>query len=887
MVLEINGNATILQPRPPSNTQVNVPGQIQKPSKSFRKLVDPTTAQTSTETTVVPGTEKEVTALPKGMKLTEIVSKKILERFTAVGEAFLAFDQDRSGAITEKEIKIGLHNWGFDLSETALSDICSRFQHNEQGLIDYKAFCDYFASTLEGSGSLKLKPRHYVDPRHSNGRLQNVSKKASTEEIVDAVETELRKKLAEQFRCVRHAFLFFDEDRSGRIHMDEFAHVLQRYGIVLNQEELDELRRRVEDEHAASENSVPARKKRDAIFSSYETEDEQAIEAAKTKAEKMKSGIRYEDFVRHFGSVLQPNHDGNHGEDFHNQKIKKDKNGKRTGHNASHKIFGSKATATEGKNAQKRLATRLFAGYDELHDALVFHDPAVTGVLTDFRFIEILVRYGANKETATKLAEKYTKNLENSSLQTVDYTDFFGVLSDLAGAVVCTFFAEENIVLQIGVDVKSTSVLSQSIEQQVAMQFATREGLSRVCSTWKLFDRAGSGKIQGGEFINALRNTRAGHSMPQRGATALSELYDLDGTGRCDYVAFSRSFRKDLAAAARVIGKTAHLRRGSLLVNTTRKAAQFWKTHAVDTQRDAAAAAAAQELLLDTRQIKKRRLLLPDQKIYQLATEKKKSPRFRASFDTHNLVQKFQSELSKHWKTFTKLFRRHDTRNTGYVSPSRFAKIVISRTGTAIPKEQIERLALAFVDFQVEKKPMVSYNRFMKQLVLEPMRPQAVPVHGSGRPRRPVTRPAPAQVNTATPSRPRTTSSSSSFSTAADANSEIDNTNTAGIAQQNVARSRQRRGSKRDTTIVVAEISNACLYSIYGRWKKLRRIFAKIDAKRTGTVSIEVFCHTLQKNAFAVTQQDYLAIRTRFSNNGALEYHNFLRHVLTRIQKRQ
>ena len=171
MVLEINGNATILQPRPPSTNQSNVVGQKTKPG---RKLQDPATTT-------------------KPTKMTEIVSKKILERFLHVGEAFLAFDKDRRGAIAEEDIKTGLHNWGFDLSDKALSDICQRFQHNEQGLIDYKAFCDYFADTLEGSGSLlaKRQARRYLDPRKAgqmNPRLQELAG-------LDAVEVEIRRKM--------------------------------------------------------------------------------------------------------------------------------------------------------------------------------------------------------------------------------------------------------------------------------------------------------------------------------------------------------------------------------------------------------------------------------------------------------------------------------------------------------------------------------------------------------------------------------------------------------------------------------------------------------------------------------------------------------------------
>jgi Ca2+-binding EF-hand superfamily protein len=361
---------------------------------------------------------------------------------------------------------------------------------------------------------------------------------------------------------------------------------------------------------------------------------------------------------------------------------------------------------------------------------------------------------------------------------------------------------------------------------------------------------------QGGEFVNALRNTRAGRTMPQRGATALSELYDLDGTGRCDYVAFSRSFRTDVMAAAGTINTSANLRKGSLLVNTARNADQFWKTHALDTAaKDAALAAEAKHL--NTKQIKKRGRRLPDRTIHALHAEKSTSPRFRSSFDAHQLVQRFQMDLSKHWKTFTKLFRMYDTKNSGYVTPSRFAKIITSKTLATIPKTQIDRLALAFVDFQKENKPMVSYKRFMKQLVLEPMRPQA------GR-RRPVTRPTPSKTSIiATPSRPRPETSNGSGS---------------GAAQQNVAQSRQRGASAKD-------ISQSCTYSVYGRWKVLRRVFAAYDTKRSGLVSQKIFCETMQKMAFAVSQKCFAAIRVRFGSNGGIHYHNFLRHVLTLYQQ--
>ena len=77
-------------------------------------------------------------------------------------------------------------------------------------------------------------------------------------------------------------------------------------------------------------------------------------------------------------------------------------------------------------------------------------------------------------------------------------------------------------------------------------------------------------------------------------------------------------------------------------------------------------------------------------------------------------------------------------------------------------------------------------------------------------------------------------------------------------------------------------LSDACVLSVYSRWKLLRRKFAKIDAQRKGRVSRGAFCRVMQKNAFAMSTQDFAYTQAKFSDSGGkgICYHNFLRHVL-------
>ena len=117
------------------------------------------------------------------------------------------------------------------------------------------------------------------------------------------------------------------------------------------------------------------------------------------------------------------------------------------------------------------------------------------GALANARFVEILETYGARKKTALKLATKYSVHEPETPKETpsVNYSGFFSVLCGEAGSAFRSYFSEENIVLQIGVNAEIKD--PKSIEHQVALQFAAKEGILRVLSTWKLFDRANSGKI--------------------------------------------------------------------------------------------------------------------------------------------------------------------------------------------------------------------------------------------------------------------------------------------------------------------------------------------------------------------------------------------------------
>ena len=686
--LSVSGNATILLPRPPAGGKPSGAAPKQAPSKPGRKLSEPAV--------------NDFRQQGGAKKFTEIVSRKILERFTALSEAFIHYDTSHSGAIERRHIEQGFRSKGIDLSEKSINTLCQKFSAADNpALVDYWALCGYLEKSM--------------------------SKTKTAAASGEVVEIELRNIMDEHFRSFEHAFLCFDVERSGKVGLKEFAQVLERFGILLSETELTELERQTALAVAEEARIVPARKKRDVIFGGEQELSEELPKDPKDAENNANKNlkIKYKDFVRHFRKVIFSKTASNKKKK--KKKSEKPKRGKNVGHNAGHKIFGTKATALEGKHAQEMLARGVFLALDEIHDAVVFF--ANESGIPKSRFSEVLLKFGITSAVVDRLITHYSTTSGN-----VNYVNFFdNVFASVAGPVAADFFRESRIILQApsGSNDGDSSAASlgsgivppqSSLVAEMVKEVFVKEGVARICDTWRLFDRSGGGKIQGGEFINALRNMRSGRLLPQNKATALSELYDLDGTGRCDYVAFARSFRQDLIKTSNSLKSAAASRRSSLLVKTERNSEEFRRI-----AEDKARKALIDSQAVDMSKVKKKRQkLLSDSRIRSLVEQKRKSPRFRASFDAHNLISRVRSHLASQWRQLKRSFRSHDPKNQGVVSPSRFARILLSATAKQVSKQDVERLALAFIEFQGKgKTPKVSYDRFMRQLVLKPRLPSS------------------------------------------------------------------------------------------------------------------------------------------------------------------
>ena len=112
--LSITGSATVLQPRPPQAGTAK-PANASKPGRTLSNPAAP------------PVAEQPRVLQQNEPKLADVISAKILERFTAFSEAFIPFDGNHTGAITRQHIEQGLLSKGFDMSKTSVDSICNRF----------------------------------------------------------------------------------------------------------------------------------------------------------------------------------------------------------------------------------------------------------------------------------------------------------------------------------------------------------------------------------------------------------------------------------------------------------------------------------------------------------------------------------------------------------------------------------------------------------------------------------------------------------------------------------------------------------------------------------------------------------------------------------------
>ena len=140
-------------------------------------------------------------------------------------DAFLKLDVDRSGYISQSELKEMCFNWGLQLSEQDFMSINASYPHQESANevdkgINYNEFIAMMTQLVN------------YNPGEGESRLEN----SNTE-----LSTSIRGKFLSADVTMKEAFRQFDKDSSGSIDKDEVHTLLKSFGITYTSEQFSDL----------------------------------------------------------------------------------------------------------------------------------------------------------------------------------------------------------------------------------------------------------------------------------------------------------------------------------------------------------------------------------------------------------------------------------------------------------------------------------------------------------------------------------------------------------------------------------------------------------------------------------------------------------------------
>ena len=164
-------------------------------------------------------------------------------KFKHLRQAFKSMDGDNSGAIEEEEFRKDLQNYNIDLNDQEFQKLVGKFDRDSAGRITFKSFEKQFSSLMTGSfvGSLmaddadkeRQRMLKYVHKHDSKTSLQNLS--------AEKVAARLAEIIRDKFGNLRKAFVSMDADNSDSITTKEFRQALERYNLILKDEQFAQL----------------------------------------------------------------------------------------------------------------------------------------------------------------------------------------------------------------------------------------------------------------------------------------------------------------------------------------------------------------------------------------------------------------------------------------------------------------------------------------------------------------------------------------------------------------------------------------------------------------------------------------------------------------------
>lgn len=206
------------------------------------------------------------------INFTQVLRDKIYRKRGGVHELrnlFQSLDKDGSGAVSRFEFREFLKPYNLNLSDEALLALVDMFDDDSDGLITFNEFCqrvmpnDYNMLTtvdpvtgnvtqaMQGVPAMvRERARRIVQPGQTTNFGMFDSKMVPPAPKDDRAINLVREKVAQRTRNandnapamqLRDALALYDTQKNGRIEMDAFRRVLERYNVFLEDKEFEAL----------------------------------------------------------------------------------------------------------------------------------------------------------------------------------------------------------------------------------------------------------------------------------------------------------------------------------------------------------------------------------------------------------------------------------------------------------------------------------------------------------------------------------------------------------------------------------------------------------------------------------------------------------------------
>ncbi|XP_022111865.1 EF-hand calcium-binding domain-containing protein 6-like [Acanthaster planci] len=166
------------------------------------------------------------------MEVEEILTllhKHVTNMYPSIKEAFLAFDQNRDGKVTRKELRKILDKFTIRLKEQQFKGLVAKLDPNNENNINYHAFLDLFEVRETKEGHKWLDSEHRWNDR------------APANLAWSTVEDILREKIEEYWKSISSAFRLADPEGTGAIGYKSLKKILNRHVLPVSDEHFDVL----------------------------------------------------------------------------------------------------------------------------------------------------------------------------------------------------------------------------------------------------------------------------------------------------------------------------------------------------------------------------------------------------------------------------------------------------------------------------------------------------------------------------------------------------------------------------------------------------------------------------------------------------------------------